>query len=143
MTTSSKHHTLLASVLLAAAIAIALFAIPASASSPLKITNCNKAASKPKQLTLTCGDGNTYLKGLNWSSFGGPAAQGKGTFVTNTCTPNCASGKNVSYPASVTAGGSRKCKAGNVYGKLTLTFTGSKKPGPGVPRRWTMSCPAG
>lgn len=142
--TTSKHHNLLAGVLLAAAIAVALLAIPASASSPLKITNCTKTASKPKQVTLSCGDGNTYVKNLSWSSFGGATAQGKGTFVTNTCKPNCASGKNVSYPASVTASGSKNCKkAGNVYGKLTLTFTGSKKPGSSVPRKWTLFCPAG
>jgi hypothetical protein len=138
-----KKH-LIASCVLAAAIAIAAFAISAAAASPLKITNCNKSASKPKTVTLTCGDGNTYLKGLSWSSFGGATAQGKGTFVTNTCKPNCAAGKNLSYPASLVASGSKKCrKGGSVYGKLTLTFTGSKKPGAGVPRKWTLFCPAG
>jgi hypothetical protein len=78
-----------ASCLLAAAITITAFAISASATAPLKITNCNKTASRPKLLTLTCGDGNTVLKGMSWSSFGGLSAAGKGTFVTNTCEPNC------------------------------------------------------
>ena len=86
-----KHH-LLASVLFAAAALIATFAIGASAAAPLKITNCNRAASQPKLLTLTCGDGNTVVKGLSWSAFGGTTAQAKGTFVTNTCEPNCAAG---------------------------------------------------
>lgn len=140
--TTSKHHTLIAGVLLAAAIAIALFAIPASATSSLKVTNCNKAASKPKQLTLTCGDGNTYLKSLSWSSFGGTTAQGKGTFVTNTCKPNCASGKNVSYPASVKATGSRACKGGlRVYGRLTITFTGRKPASANKLSKWSLLCP--
>ena len=136
-----KHH-LIASCLLAAAITVAALAMSASAAAPLKITNCNKAASRPKLLTLTCGDGNTVVKGLKWSSFGGATAQAKGTFVTNTCNPNCAQGKDVSYPVSVSATSSKKCKGGvTVYGKLSLTFTGSKKPGPSVPRRWTFGCP--
>ncbi len=141
--TTRKHHHLSASALLAAAIAIAAFAMSASAASPLKITNCNKAASRPKLLTLTCGDGNTVLKGLTWSSFGGSTAQGNGTFVTNTCEPNCSEGKNVSYPATVKATGSKKCKGGTtVYAKLTLTYTGAKKPPPSDPRKWFFRCPS-
>jgi hypothetical protein len=128
--------------LLAAAIAVAAFATSASAGSPLKITNCNKAASQPKLLTLTCGDGNTVLKGMTWSSFGGATASGKGTFVTNTCKPNCSAGKNVSYPVAVTATGSKKCKGATVYGKLSLTYTGAKKPPLSDPRKWFFRCPS-
>jgi len=140
--TTRKHHYLPASALLAAAIAIAAFAMSASAASPTKITNCNKAASKPRTLTLTCGDGNTYLKALSWSSFGGAAASGKGTFVTNTCEPNCSEGKNVSYPANVKATGAKKCKGATVYAKLTLTYTGARKPPPSDPRKWFFRCPS-
>ena len=56
------HKPLLASLALAAAI-VAVGAIAAFASSPLKITNCNQASSRPKSVTLTCGDGNTVLVG--------------------------------------------------------------------------------
>lgn len=137
-----RKTQLIASALLAAALVIAAFAMSASAASPTKITNCNKSASRPKTLTLTCGDGNTYLKGMSWSSSGGATAKGKGTFVTNTCKPNCAEGKNVSYPVSVVATGSKKCKGVKVYAKLSLTFTGAKKPGKSVARSWTFGCPA-
>ena len=136
-----KHH-LIASALLVAALVIAAFSMSASAATPLKITNCNKAASRPKLLTLTCGDGNTALKGMSWSSFGGATAAGKGTFVTNTCEPNCAEGKNVSYPVSVKATGSKKCKGATVYAKLSLTYTGPKKPPPSEPRKWFFLCPS-
>jgi hypothetical protein len=136
----AKHH-LVAGVLLAAAALLAAFAMSASAAAPLKITNCNKAASRPSLLTLTCGDGNTVVKALSWSSFGATTAQGKGTFVTNTCEPNCASGKDVSYPVKLKATGSLKCKGGvRVYGKLTLQFTG-KAPGSSTPRTWKLGCP--
>ncbi len=132
---------LIASSLLVGAITITALAISASAVTPLKITNCNKAVSRPKLLTLTCGDGNTVLKGMSWSSFGGAVALGKGTFVTNTCKPNCAEGKDVSYPVSVKASASKKCKGGvRVYEKLTLTFAG-RKPGANIPRSWKPGCP--
>src|ERR1700760_1124459 len=134
--TTPKNYYLSASALLAAAIIVAALSISASAATPLKITNCNKAASRPKLLTLTCGDGNEVLKGMTWSNFGAPTASGKGTFVTNDCEPNCASGKDVSYPVSVKAQGSKKCKGATVYAKLSLTYTGPKKPPPSEPRKW-------
>jgi hypothetical protein len=138
--TLRKHH-LLASALLAAAALLAALAMSASAASPLKITNCNKAVSSPKLLTLTCGDANMGLKGISWSSFGGAVAQGKGGFVANTCEPDCAAGKDVSYPVKVKAMGAISCKHGvRVYSKLALQFTG-RAPGPGVPRSWKLACP--
>jgi hypothetical protein len=135
-----KHLVLSSALLTAVALAAAL-AVSASAAAPLKIANCNSAASRPKLLTLTCGDGNTVLKGLSWSSFGGKSAQAKGTFVMNTCEPDCAAGKDVSYPVKATASGSLTCKRGErVYAKLTLQFTG-RVPGAGVPRSWKLGCP--
>ncbi|HEX3909258.1 MAG TPA: hypothetical protein VHW67_00985 [Solirubrobacteraceae bacterium] len=139
--TTPKHHLLSAGALLAAAIAIAAFAMSASAASPLKITNCNKTASKPKTLTLTCGDANTYLKGLTWSSFGGATAAAKGTFVIDLCEPNCAAGKNASYPVSVTATKSKKCKSTSVYTKLALTFTARKPKSADRLTKWELGCP--
>ena len=91
-----------AGALIAVAVLIAVSA-SAFASSPLKITNCNTAVSRPKLLTLSCGDGNTVLKGLSWSSFGGSTARAKGTFLMNTCEPNCAAGKDVSFKVNVKA----------------------------------------
>jgi hypothetical protein len=135
------HKHFLASLALAAAI-VAIGAIAAFASSPLKITNCNTASSRPKSLTLACGDGNTVLKGLSWSSFGGSSAQAKGTFVINLCEPNCAAGKDASYPVTAKASGQRSCKKGlRVYSKLTLQFTGRAPKSANSLKRWTLGCP--
>jgi hypothetical protein len=135
------HKLLLASATLAGAIA-AVGAIAAFAASPLKITNCNQASSRPKSLTLACGDGNTVLKGLKWSSFGGATAQAKGKLEMNTCEPNCAAGKDVSYPVSVKATSPRTCKKGvRVYNKLTLRFTGRAPKSAGSLKNWTLGCP--
>jgi hypothetical protein len=135
------HKHFLASLALAAVI-VAVGAIAAFASSPLKITNCNTASSRPKSLTLACGDGNTVLKGLSWSSFGGSSAQAKGTFVINLCEPNCAAGKDASYPVTAKASGQRSCKKGlRVYSKLTLQFTGRAPKSANSLKRWTLGCP--
>lgn len=134
---SHIRFTLMLGVLVAA-LAVSV----ASAAAPVKITNCNKAVSKPKQVTLTCGDGNTRLNKLTWSSFGGASAKAKGTFETDTCEPNCAAGKTVTYPVTVAAAGSRSCPKGlRVYAKLTLTFKGNPKYAKGY-KSWPLRCPA-
>jgi hypothetical protein len=136
------HHRLFLASGTLAAVIVASGAIAASAASPVKITNCNKAGSSPKALTLTCGDGNTVLKGLTWSSFGGSSAQAKGTFVINLCEPNCAEGKTASYPVSAKASAPRNCKGGlRVYNKLTLQFTGRAPKSSGRLKSWTLGCP--
>jgi hypothetical protein len=124
------------------AVMVTAGAMAASGAGTVKITNCNKASSRPKQVTLTCGDGNTALSGLRWSSFGGVSASAAGTFEMNTCTPNCASGKVVRYPVSVKAYDTRSCKRGlKVYNKLTLKFTARKPSSAGNLTRWTLGCP--
>jgi hypothetical protein len=143
----SNKHPLTSGLLVAilvAAVGTSAFAASASraASTPLKITNCVKALSRPKTLTLTCGDGNTLLYGLRWSSFGGPSAQATGTLELNTCTPNCAAGKFVRYPVAVKAHDPRTCKSGpRVYNELTLRFTGRAPSSAGRLKHWTLGCP--
>jgi hypothetical protein len=125
-----------------AAALVSLGVMVASAAPAVKITNCNSASSRPKAITLTCGDGNTALTKLRWSSFGGAAAQASGTFAMNTCTPNCAGGKVVRYPVAVKASNIRKCKAGlRVYNKLSLKFTGRAPKSASSLKNWTLGCP--
>ena len=108
----------------------------------MKITNCVKASVRPKTLTLTCGDGNTVLAGLHWSSFGGSVASAGGTFETNTCNPNCAQGKVVRYSVTAKASEPRTCKKGlRVYNKLALVFTGRAPSSATSLKRWTLGCP--
>ena len=132
-------------VLTGVVLVAALLALGASATlgaSNLKITNCVKASVRPKTLTLTCGDGNTVLSGLHWSSFGGSVARANGTFETNTCNPNCAQGKVVRYPVSAKASNPRTCKKGlRVYNKLDLLFTGHVPSSVAGLKRWTLGCP--
>ncbi len=136
----NKH--LLASGILVVTLLAAVGTTAFATSTPLKITNCTKAVGRPKTLTLTCGDGNTLLFGLRWSSFGGASAQATGTLELNTCTPNCAAGKFVRYPVAVKAHDPRACKAGpRVYNELTLRFTGRAPSSAGRLKHWTLGCP--
>jgi hypothetical protein len=125
-----------------AAVLLAYGVMAASAASPVKITNCVKASSRPQNLTLACGDGNTVLSGLRWSSFGGPSARARATLEMNTCEPNCAAGKVVRYPVAVSATKVRKCKEGlRVYDKVALRFTGRAPSSSGGLTHWTLGCP--
>jgi hypothetical protein len=138
----SRYRKQALTVAVLAAVLISLGVMVAWAAPAVKITNCNSASSRPKTLTLTCGDGNTVLSKLRWSSFGGTSAQASGTFEMNTCTPNCAGGKVVRYPVAVKAGNIRKCKAGlRVYNKLSLKFTGRAPKSASSLKNWTLGCP--
>jgi hypothetical protein len=138
---NTYRRKLLAAGILTAAL-LASGVIAASAASTVKITNCISASARPKSLTLTCGDGNTVLSGLRWSSFGGSSAQARGTLETNTCEPNCAAGKVVRYPVAVSATAVRKCKAGlRVYDKVALRFTGRAPSSSKGLTHWTLGCP--
>jgi hypothetical protein len=135
-----NRHVVTGGILIVAV--AALVGTSASATSTVKITNCTSASSRPKTVTLTCGDGNTVLTGLRWSSFGGASALATGTLQTNTCTPNCAAGRVVRYSVVVRANSPRTCKAGlRVYGKVTLRFAGRAPSSAGSLKHWTLGCP--
>jgi len=122
---------------------VALGASTTLGASSVKITNCVKASVRPRSVTLTCGDGNTVLSALRWSSFGGSVARAHGTFETNTCNPNCAQGKVVRYPVSAKASSPRSCKKGlRVYGKLVLRFAGRTPSLAAGFTHWTLRCPS-
>ena len=59
--------------------------------------------TRPSSFILTCADANDALTVLHWVSWADGQAFGTGTKKkVNTCTPDCADGKLVSYPALIT-----------------------------------------
>jgi hypothetical protein len=67
------------------------------------ILDCSgQRQARPSSLILTCADANDALTALHWASWAGSQAFGTGTEKVNTCTPDCADGKFVSYPALIT-----------------------------------------
>ena len=67
------------------------------------VVDCSgQRQTRPSSFVLTCADANDALSGLHWASWAAGQAFGTGTEKVNTCTPDCADGKLVSYPALIT-----------------------------------------
>ena len=112
-----RHATALAAILLAsgflAGCASARSGTTASASSRAAgaatsqrstvVVDCSgQRQTRPSSFILTCADANDALTALHWVSWANNQAFGTGTEKVNTCTPDCADGKFVSYPALIT-----------------------------------------
>jgi hypothetical protein len=83
---------------------------------------------QPKTYTLTCADGNSALENLKWEGWGEPDATASGDLVANDCKPNCAAGKMIRFPVSVTASNLKKGEASARYTLLTVNAVGGEAP---------------
>lgn len=54
-------------------------------------------------------DNHSFISGIHWKSVSGDAASATGTLTTDSCTPDCASGKSINYPIKIIAGSPRQC----------------------------------
>jgi hypothetical protein len=84
---------------------------------------------RPGRYTLACADGNDYLSGLTWTSWGPRLASATGTEHVNDCVPYCAAGHFHSYPVIVVLWGSKAVKGHpgeRCYTKLTEILTGQR-----------------
>lgn len=88
------------------------------------IAECDRdtRVRRPTDVILTCADGSEFLEGLTWQGWGGDRATAQGHFVTNDCTPTCAQGKPVSYPAKVVADQLIEGESAATYRRLTVTI---------------------
>ena len=57
--------------------------------------------TEPTDMSSTA-DGVQSVEGITWSDWGSPTATGTGTMEVDNCDPNCASGTDTGYPATVT-----------------------------------------
>jgi hypothetical protein len=71
-----------------------------ASSAPLVINCLGHGQIRPHRYVLTCADGNDYLTGLHWASWGS-AGFGSGSSAFNDCTPSCVSGHFHSFPVLV------------------------------------------
>ncbi|MHB1930372.1 MAG: hypothetical protein ACYDEN_13245 [Acidimicrobiales bacterium] len=70
----------------------------------------------PSSFVVACADGGTYYQHLSWTGWGTPEAVGHGTLWANTCKPDCAAGKFVSEPGTLTLGKVAKRDGRETYG---------------------------
>jgi len=71
------------------------------AGSPVVVDCSGQRQTRPSSFILTCADANDALTALRWVSWAASQAFGTGTETVNTCTPDCADGTFVSYPALI------------------------------------------
>jgi hypothetical protein len=76
--------------------------LTASQRSTVVVGCSGRQQTRPSSFVLTCADANDALTALHWASWADGQAFGTGTEKVNTCTPDCADGKLVSYPALIT-----------------------------------------
>jgi hypothetical protein len=123
---------LLGLVVLALLVPATVSAIPTSThGTHVLVPGCggsDKAKFKPSKIIIACGDGNLFVDGLSWSSWGASTAKGKGTGHQNTCSPSCAKGKFKKYPMKVKLSAPHNCAGKTEFAELKYTWTGKKRP---------------
>ena len=111
----------------AGATAVTILAGPAVATTTHRTTviaACTTAKYRPHHYILTCADANTQIRGATYSSWTATSAAGKGTFVYNTCTPDCASGTFKHHPITFTLGRPRTVGGKRWFTRLYATYAG-------------------
>src|SRR6266702_2281292 len=84
------------------------------------------AQVRPGHLTLACADGNDYLSGLAWKSWGPGMATATGVQSVNDCVPYCAAGHFHRYAVDAVLWGSAAAGPGRQrYTAITLLYPGA------------------
>jgi hypothetical protein len=84
---------------------------------------------RPTDFMLACGDGNSRLTSLRWTSWNDNSATATGVNVVNDCKPYCAVGKFHSYQVAVrldTAQTWKRHPQARQYTEITLTYPGAR-----------------
>jgi hypothetical protein len=66
----------------------------------LYIPRASYRGIKPTQIGFS-GDSSNDVTNITWSSWTGTSATGAGTWMFESCNPNCASGPTIDYPATI------------------------------------------
>ncbi|MGX1548037.1 hypothetical protein [Streptomyces adustus] len=87
---------------------------------------------RPSEFILACGDGNSRLAALHWSSWDANDAVATGYNAVNDCKPFCAAGKFHSYPVIVVLEHPHTWKQNPrvvQFTEMNLVFTGNRPAG--------------
>jgi hypothetical protein len=123
-------------------LAVPSAALAANTTQPQAI-NCQSLKFKPTRITLSCGDGGTWLGKLKWSSWTKTQAVANGNYTANNCTPSCVAGHTHSVPVKVTLSKPKMCpnQVNPAFKQAVLTYKGTKPTG--APAKVTFRCPSG
>jgi len=98
---------------------------------PVVFDCLNHAVAKPGTYVLTCADYGSILAHLDWQSWTSTQAVATGVHQLNDCTPNCAEGKFINYPAVVTFWRPEAVpghSSEKYFSRITVRYTTSKRP---------------
>ncbi|WP_030173493.1 hypothetical protein [Streptomyces sp. NRRL S-813] len=91
-----------------------------------------KPQARPDAFILACGDANSRLSSLHWSTWNGRSAVAKGVNFVNDCKPYCAKGTFRSYPVIVRLDRPEPWKKDpkvDHFTRISLVFTGARPEG--------------
>ena len=91
--------------------------------------DCEIPVHKPDYITLTCADGGIAVGEIKWQSWGVKEAIGTGVYAENNCQPDCASGKLIKTPVSISLTNLVEYKS-NFYLKDLAISTGTSNNNP-------------
>lgn len=101
------------------------------ASRPVVFDCLNHAIVKPGNYILTCADAGSDLANLAWTGWTPELAVANGVHQLNNCTPDCADGTFVHYPAVITFWRPEPL-AGHpgesYFSRITVRYTTAKRP---------------
>jgi hypothetical protein len=86
-----------------------------------------KPEVRPATFTISCGDGNSYLTKLKWTSWTSTSAKATGTYTVNNCDPYCAAGKFISSQAAVTLSKPKNAKSYRFFTNLHVAYVSGPK----------------
>jgi hypothetical protein len=115
-----------------AAAGVSLLALPAAAATtkPTAVfAACTKAQVKPTKYVFTCGDYGLSMKNVTYShkhglAWGDANVSGRGTYVYNDCTPDCASGTFHHHPVTFYLHGRKTVGNRKLYTKIDVSYAG-------------------
>jgi hypothetical protein len=95
---------------------------------PVAVMTCAQVAVvHPTSFVISCADGNSYLQKIKWSTWTSTLAKATATYTENNCTPYCAAGKFINYPAKVKLSIVKKTSSGKLFTKLFVSYVAGKK----------------
>ena len=81
-----------------------------------------KVQKTPTSYVLACADGNAVLLKIRWTTWTPTAATGRATYSFNNCTPYCAVGKFVSFPAAVALSAPKHASLGLLFTRAVIVY---------------------
>jgi hypothetical protein len=86
------------------------------------VAGCTAYKQVPRRVIGACADAGAIAVVKDWSSWTAHQARGEGTWIVNTCEPNCAAGDVERHPATFSLHRVRSVDGTKVFTRLGVTY---------------------